>query len=79
MVTMKPLIIHAPNVRAGGGKTLLISLIAAIKGKRACIAILDDRLIISEESLSGIEVHRISASINGRLGAEFLLQIFQVD
>lgn len=68
------LIIHAPNVHRGGGKTLLLNLLQAMGGgKQSCLVITDERL---EPPLfpQNIEVIRFPPTIMGRASAEICLR-----
>lgn len=66
------LIIHAPNVHQGGGKTLLLGLLNALD--RPSYLILDDRLSDIPELPDGTNVLKVKASFFSRLAAERRLQ-----
>jgi len=68
------LIIHAPNVHTGGGKVLLLNLLASIQPGQPCHAIIDNRLIIPSTSPSHIDYYRIQPSLFRRYKAEILLR-----
>lgn len=68
------LIIHAPNVHQGGGKTLLLSLLAAAKRLTYVTALLDERLEVPENLLIDITVFRIPPTMPGRFGGEWKLK-----
>jgi len=69
---MGKLYIHAPNVHGGGGLTLLNALIEFLP-KRTCL-IIDERLPVTDTSLSDFEVYRIKPTIVHRFSAEKLLK-----
>lgn len=64
------LIIHAPNIHQGGGKALLLPLLEAAGKQPSSTALLDERLIVPQETLHAITVIRITPSILGRLAGE---------
>ncbi len=66
------LIIHAPNVHQGGGKTLLLGLLNALDGPSYLI--LDDRLTDIPALPDGTHVSSVKASLFSRLAAERRLQ-----
>lgn len=68
------LIIHAPNVHQGGGKTLLLNLITAC-GQRSskCLALIDGRLDLPVLPRH-IEIIRFPPTIIGRVAAELQLK-----
>ena len=65
------LIVHAPNVHHGGGRALLLPLLAADGGLRA---IVDARLDVPATVPAGIIVARIAPTLAGRWHAERLLR-----
>jgi len=68
---MSKLIIYAPNVHTGGGKTLLIGLLK--KCDNDAILILDNRL--DHSALEGKNIiAKVTASFQSRLKAEFILK-----
>lgn len=67
------LILHAPNIHQGGGRTLLLALLAEIEGY-PCTALLDERLELPETLTPGVLVLRVAPSVPGRLAAEWTLR-----
>ncbi len=67
------LIIHAPNVHQGGGRTLLLSLLEAA-GNSPCIAILDERLELPSCLPPSLTVMRVRPTLAGRLIGEWRLR-----
>lgn len=67
------LVIHAPNVHQGGGRTLLVALLEAVQD-RACIATLDARLDLPEALVSGVSIVRVRPTLMARLQAEWRLR-----
>ena len=67
------LIVHAPNVHQGGGRALLLALLAAGARRGALRAILDARLGLPDEDIAHLVVHRTRPSVLGRLSAERVL------
>ena len=68
------LIIHAPNVHRGGGRTLLLPLLEAARKQPSMAALLDQRLEIPEELNRAITITRIAPTISGRLAGEWTLR-----
>ncbi len=67
-------IIYAPNVHQGGGKTLLLPLLEALKGATEIAFILDARMPLPEGvSLAGT-VHRVKPTLFSRLWCEWQLR-----
>jgi hypothetical protein len=66
------LIVHAPNVHRGGGKTLLLSLLQA-PGRGNCLALVDERLDVPKLP-ENIEIIRFPPTVAGRISAERLLK-----
>ncbi len=66
------LLVHAPNVHHGGGRTLLVALLDALR-ERGCLALLDQRLVLDEPLPGNIEIRRFEPSLRGRLAAEIAL------
>lgn len=62
------LIIHAPNVHRGGGRTLLQAILQATAVGSPCMLIADHRL--GGDIPSHVAVERFSATMSGRLAAE---------
>ena len=67
------LVIHAPNVHLGGGRTLLLALLSTIR--QPAVVHLDERLEPVPDLASGVRVIRVAPSIPGRLRAEQRLQM----
>lgn len=67
------LVIHAPNVHQGGGRTLLIPLLMAA-GRQSCVALVDSRLRLPNDLPSGLTLVRVPPTIAGRLAAEWRLR-----
>ncbi|MDP1671515.1 MAG: glycosyltransferase, partial [Burkholderiales bacterium] len=67
------LIIHAPNVHRGGGRTLLLSLLQATARSGGCLVLADDRLATLPLP-ENTEVIRFPPSVAGRLAAERFLR-----
>jgi glycosyltransferase involved in cell wall biosynthesis len=65
------LVIHAPNVHQGGGRTLLLALLDAANQEH-CLAVVDQRLNCPNKFVPMI-VHRTKTSLRGRLCAEWRL------
>jgi glycosyltransferase involved in cell wall biosynthesis len=63
------LIIHAPNVHQGGGKTLLVELLRAIDENYPCTLLADARLDLSFAP-KNIRILSFRPTVWGRLGAE---------
>lgn len=66
------LVIHAPNVHQGGGRTLLLSLLEAVD-KNQCRIIVDQRLGVPSQ-FGSIVAHCTEPSLRGRLIAEWRLR-----
>lgn len=66
------LIIHAPNVHAGGGRTLLLSLLSSLE--KPAVVQLDERLEPIPELAEGVQVIRVAPRLIARLRAERRLQ-----
>jgi glycosyltransferase involved in cell wall biosynthesis len=67
------LVLHAPNVHQGGGRALLLPLIAAGRDHGLVRAFLDARLDLPAALAEGIQVQRVRPSLTGRLAAEYRL------
>lgn len=65
------LIIQASNVHQGGGKALLLPLLAAVR--QPCVVYVDERLRDIPELNSAVTVIRVRANLAGRLRAELAL------
>ena len=71
------LVVHAPNLHQGGGRTLLLALLQAARD-RDCRLILDERM--DTGALAGATVClRVPPSIAGRLGADRALRRLAAD
>lgn len=68
------LIIHAPNVHRGGGRTLLLSVLDAARKRPSSMAFLDQRLEIPAELNRGLSITRVAPTIMGRLAGEWALR-----
>ena len=68
------LIVHAPNVHQGGGRTLLLPLLEAARKQCSIVALLDQRLEVPEELSRGISITRVTPTILGRLAGEWALR-----
>jgi len=62
------LVIHAPNIHLGGGRTLLLALLSALK--QPAVVQLDERFEPLPELDPGVRVIRVAPSLFGRLQAE---------
>jgi glycosyltransferase involved in cell wall biosynthesis len=74
-ITMS-LIIHAPNVHQGGGRTLLLALLNSLRPDEARQVILDDRMQLDRALPPDTRVKRVPATIAGRLMAEWQLRCY---
>lgn len=63
-----PFVLHAPNVHVGGGKSLLLTLLAALTAP--AVVLLDTRLAPLPDLPDGITVLRFPPTLLGRLRAE---------
>lgn len=72
MSPRKKLIIYAPNIHNGGGRTLLISLLKAVD--KSTYMLLDERMILSEFNASFDFLERIPATIFQRFLGELRLR-----
>lgn len=66
------LIIHAPNVHQGGGRTLLTALLESIRFP--CTLIVDERMPIQDDVYRRLKVIHVRATLVGRFSAERYLQ-----
>ena len=62
------LIIHAPNVHFGGGRTLLLSLLSSLQ--KPAVVQIDERLEPLPELAEGVRVIRVAPRLMARLRAE---------
>ena len=69
----KKFILYAPQIRSGGGMTLLKALLTSIPDSFDCVAVLDERFAHSDSAAPGWDLNRISGSGVGRLRAELWL------
>lgn len=67
-------VIYAPNVHQGGGKTLLLPLLDALKGFPNVLFVLDERLQFSEGLALLGKVVRVRATLVSRLLSELRLK-----
>lgn len=70
----RPIIIYAPNIRAGGGLTLLKALLGAVAPSRPLLAFLDARAKPDLAELPRLEVKWVHPGLLGRLRAELALR-----
>jgi glycosyltransferase involved in cell wall biosynthesis len=68
------LVIHAPNIHRGGGRTLLLPLLEAARKQCSIVALLDQRLEVPEELSRDISITRVFSTISGRLAGEWALR-----
>jgi glycosyltransferase involved in cell wall biosynthesis len=66
------LIIHAPNIHTGGGRTLLLALLESIE--EPVIVQIDQRLEMSTDLEPGFEIIRVTPNVITRLRAELRLR-----
>ncbi len=67
------LVIHAPNIHLGGGRTLLLALLSSLK--QPAVVQLDERFEPLPELDPKVQVIRVPPSLVGRLQAERRLQL----
>ena len=67
------LVIHAPNIHLGGGRTLLLALLSTLR--QPAVVQLDERFESLPDLAPGVQVIRVAASLVGRLQAERRLQL----
>ena len=65
--------LHAPNVHQGGGKSLLVALLAAIPGKVKALVQLDSRMTLPENLSENLTLKFVDPSILKRFCAEWWL------
>lgn len=68
------LIIHAPNVHQGGGKTLLLPLLDAALKQCTTVALVDQRLEVPEDLSRAVTIIRVKPTLMGRLLGEWVLR-----
>ncbi len=66
-------LLYAPNIHQGGGKTLLLPLLEALKDDENVTFVLDTRMILPEQGLAG-EVYRVKPTVFSRLWFEWRLK-----
>lgn len=66
------IIVHAPNVHHGGGRTLLAALLGAL-GSRGGVALIDHRLKLDDPLPGQVQTLRFRPSFRDRLAAEWAL------
>lgn len=66
------LVVHAPNIHQGGGRTLLLALLSKLR--QPAVVQLDERLGLMPDLAPGLRVIRVTPSLVGRLQAERRLQ-----
>jgi glycosyltransferase involved in cell wall biosynthesis len=64
------LIVHATNIHSGGGKSLLLELLAALPDDVAAVILLDTRMDLPFELSANLNVIRVAPTISARLRAE---------
>jgi glycosyltransferase involved in cell wall biosynthesis len=67
------LVIHAPNIHLGGGRTLLMELLSSLK--QPAVVQLDERFELSVEPSSNVQVIKVAHSLIARLNAELRLKL----
>lgn len=67
------LIVHAPNVHLGGGRTLLLALLSTLR--QPAVVQLDERFQPMPDLAPSVRVIRVAPSLFGRLQAEHRLQL----
>lgn len=67
------LVIHAPNVHRGGGRTLLADLLLAPSRPGDCLVFADQRLELPSLP-AGVDILRFAPTVSGRLAAELALR-----
>lgn len=67
------LVIHAPNIHLGGGRTLLLALLSTLR--QPAVVQLDERFEPLPDLATGVRVIRVAPSLVGRLQAERRLQL----
>jgi len=68
------LIIHAPNIHQGGGRSLLLALLGALKNESVRQVTLDTRLQHDLKLPPEVRVERVPSTLAGRLGGEWRLR-----
>jgi len=68
------LLIHAPNVHQGGGRTLLLALLTAGRERADISAVIDARLQIPPDLAESRIVARVAPTVRARLAAEWRLR-----
>ena len=64
------LIIHAVNIHSGGGKTLLLALLAALPNNVDVVATLDTRLEFSSDLIANLILIRVEPTLGARFFTE---------
>jgi glycosyltransferase involved in cell wall biosynthesis len=64
------LIVHAPNIQTGGGRSLLLSLMERLNNSMTGCLLLDNRLRFDLPVPDSFIIHQVLPSISGRLAAE---------
>lgn len=72
-MSSQPLVIHAPNVYQGGGRTLLTALLGALERDAVGHILLDARFEVPPGLPHAITAHRFPPTLAGRLRAESCL------
>lgn len=68
------LLIHAPNVHQGGGRTLLLALLEAARHRGDITAVIDARLPVPSGLPASCIVARVAPGVTDRLSAEWRLR-----
>jgi glycosyltransferase involved in cell wall biosynthesis len=67
------LVIHAPNIHIGGGRTLLLELLSSLK--QPAVVQLDERFEFSLKQSSNVQVIKVAPSLIARFNAERRLKL----
>lgn len=70
------LLVHAPNIHQGGGRTLLIALLESLAADHApkhVVVTLDERLQLDEGLAHALNIIRVAPTLRARLHAEWSL------
>ncbi|MFO7607106.1 MAG: glycosyltransferase [Desulfurivibrionaceae bacterium] len=69
-------LLYAPNIHQGGGRALLLPLLAELQDAEDVAFVLDDRLQLPDGVKLRGEVYRVKAALLSRLGIEWRLKRF---
>ncbi len=64
------LIVHATNIHVGGGKSLLLALLAALPNDVAAVAMLDARMELLSDLPANLSTIRVTPTVGARFAAE---------